>query len=53
VKVASFADLERDWSVEDVVMMNGILDALDQAEGDARREAEKAHRAATAPAGRR
>jgi polysaccharide deacetylase 2 family uncharacterized protein YibQ len=37
MKVASPADLERDWSIDDVQDAHEILDALDVAEATARK----------------
>ena len=41
MKVQSRADLERDWSVEEVAVAHDILDALDLADSEARKAAEK------------
>lgn len=32
MRVASLAELERDWSIDDVDMANDVLDALEAAE---------------------
>ena len=40
--MASLAELERDWSIDDVARAHDVLDALDLAEDRARKAAERA-----------
>jgi hypothetical protein len=41
MKVRSEAELEAEWSIDDVVMAHGVLDAIDAAEAEARRRADR------------
>jgi hypothetical protein len=53
LKVASRAELERDWSMEDVMLVNAQLDAFEKAEALARKRAEADARLKTPPGHRR
>lgn len=41
MKVASVAELEREWSIDDGWDAHDVLDAIEYAEGEARRRAEE------------
>ncbi len=41
MKVASVAELERDWSIDDGQDAHDVLDAIEHAEAEARRRAER------------
>jgi hypothetical protein len=47
LKVASLAELERDWSLDDMAEMHEILDMLEHADSEARRRARREAEART------
>jgi hypothetical protein len=43
MKVASVAEIDRDWSLEDVLIANELLDELEHVEAEAIRKARESH----------